>query len=103
MFAKVVITMNITKKIIADHVNKKFGLSHKICNDFISGLCEEIIDLSIQYGSITITNFGKFYLHTSKERIGYNINKNIKVTIPPRQVLRFQPALKIKNIVNKIL
>ena len=102
MLAKVVI-MNITKKIIGDHLSKKFGLSNKICKDFIVSLCEEIIDLSLEYGSITITNFGKFQLHTSNERVGYNINKHIKVTIPSRQVLRFHPSQKLKNIVNKIL
>ena len=95
--------MNVTKKIIADHLSKKFGLSHNMCNDFLVSLCEEIIDLSIKYDTITITNFGKFQLHTTQVRVGYNINNNTKVNIPARKVLKFQPSQKLKTIINKIL
>ena len=90
----------ITKENIAEELHSKLGLSMSICEEFVQELLDEIYALTSQNSSLTIANFGKFYINHKKARPGFNIHNNAPVEVEPRSVMRFIPSALFKNKVN---
>lgn len=91
----------ITKENIAQELHTKLGFSTSICEEFVQELLEEIYALTRQSSSLTIANFGKFYINHKKARPGFNIHNNAPIEVKPRSVMRFIPSALLKNKVNK--
>lgn len=91
----------ITKENVATQLHNKLGLSMSICEEFVHELIDEIYLLTKQDQSLTIQNFGKFYINHKKPRPGFNMHSNELIQITPRTVMRFIPSNALKNEVNK--
>lgn len=90
----------ITKEHIASQLYTQLGFSMSICEEFIQELLDELYLLTKQDESLTILNFGKFYINHKKPRPGFNIHTNETIEITSRSVMRFIPSKILKNKVN---
>ena len=91
---------NITRDIIAEKLNNKFGLSKKDCLEIVNQIIEIII-LGLQENNLVkIHNFGTFKLKRKGSRIGRNPKTKEEVIIPDRNVITFKPSKNLINFIN---
>ena len=94
----------ITKQDIVDHINKKFGLSKTLSKNFFEDICKEIVKITKEHGSLTITNFGKFTFKNNPYNIGtgYDFINKSSIKIKKSNKLKFRASSKLKSVINKI-
>ncbi len=90
----------ITKEKIAENLRNQLGFSVSICEDIVSEVFSQIIDLSISEQKVMLQNFGTWKINNKKSRPGFNIHTGAAVDIAPRSVMRLIPSKSLKEIIN---
>lgn len=87
----------ITKEKLTEHLKDSLGLSSLLCEEIVNVFFEEISSQTIRDSSVTINNFGKFFLNQKEARPGQNVKTGEEVQVPARTVLRFVPSRVLKK------
>lgn len=90
----------ITKEKISNQLKNKFGLSSLLCEEIVTCLFSEILNLAKEDGKITLQNFGTWRINHKKSRFGFNMKARHAVTIEERTTLNFAPAKSFKQQIN---
>ncbi|GAB4163996.1 MAG: hypothetical protein Tsb006_3360 [Rickettsiaceae bacterium] len=90
----------ITKERIAEHLRDRLGFSVSICEDIISQVFSELVELTKRDQKTMLQNFGTWKMNHKKTRPGFNIRTGDAVNIEPRSVLRFSPSKSLKDKIN---
>lgn len=90
--------MSITKKVLAQNISQKLGLSQKDSLFFVNSFFRA---LTVNNNSaININKFGTFSYKKTPKRIGRNPKTLQEFKIKSRQRFTFQPSDKIKKTIN---
>lgn len=92
----------ITKADLAAKISSKLGFSQTSCEDIVSEIFQQLLNITATKGDIYIKNFGGFKLFTKAPRPGRNISKNESVLIEEKQVIRFSASRTLRNQMNNI-
>ena len=88
-----------SKTLLKKYISNKTGVTPAeagiIIDVFISGMSEILINDE----KLTIPNFGSFRIKESKARTARNPRTGEKVQLEDRNVVRFKPAGKLKNLI----
>lgn len=89
-----------TKKDLANILNKKLGISLKDTANIVDRFFE-IITKSISNGSdVKLPGFGSLKIQNRKSRIGRNPTTGEPINIPERKAIVFRPSKELKKILN---
>ena len=91
-----------SKKILRKYVKDTTGItideSKIVVNVVIDGIKKQLLD----NGKVIVQNFGTFYVKRVKERVARNPKTGQTVLVPTKNVVRFKPANKLKDLVKGI-
>jgi len=90
----------ITKSMIADHIQEKFGFSKNYADSLITNIFKEMTYLIKSDSKLNIPKLGTFEVYQKKERPGMNISKGEKIMIRARKIVRFIPSRNLKEKIN---
>ena len=90
----------VTKMILADELMFATKLSEKIVDKMVDDIIEVVIETTHKEGMVRIRQFGSFYIHKKKARIGRNPKNGKEYTIAAREVMKFRPTEYFKNYIN---
>lgn len=90
----------ITKEKIAENLQDHLGFSVSICENIVSEVFRQIINLSKKDQKVMLQNFGTWKINNKKSRPGFNIHTGESVDIEPRSVLRLIPSKSLKENIN---
>ena len=90
--------MSITKKVLAQNISQKLGLSQKDSLFFVNSFFRALTDN--RNSIININKFGTFSYKKTPERIGRNPKTLQEFIIKSRQRLIFKPSDRIKKTIN---
>jgi nucleoid DNA-binding protein len=90
----------IKKNDIAVEISNQLGLSVASCEDVVSSVFQEMLNIIIDKKNIHIKNFGGFKVFKKDSRPGRNIKSNEKVTVEARNVVRFSGSRALKKSIN---
>jgi nucleoid DNA-binding protein len=93
-------SQTVTKATLSNKVSERLGISQALCENIVSSLFEDIINLLDKEKILKVQNFGTFKIHDKKERFGLNISRMQPVTISSRRVINFLASKKLKTKVN---
>ena len=79
---------------------EEVGLARKQCTELLEDFLSELADRLAEGEPIKVPNFGSFVVRHKGERVGRNLKTGEAVPIPPRRVVVFQPARKLKHWIN---
>ena len=92
---------NFTRKNLFNKIYQKLGFSKNISSQIIDDFFKIFNDELIKSKKIKISSFGTFKIAHKKERIGRNPKTKVEAKISSRKVVKFKPAIILKNIINK--
>ena len=88
-----------TKRHLVVRIAQETGLNQLAVHDVIQRALDYITEALQQGQHVEFREFGVFHVTTRKSRIGRNPNKPADVVrIPPRQVVKFKPGRKMKQV-----
>jgi len=91
--------VTMSKKILRKHVKETTGItideSEIVINVVIDGIRNQLLNT----GKVIVQNFGTFYVKRVKERTARNPKTGETVLVPTKNVVRFKPANKLKDLV----
>ncbi len=94
--------VSMSKKILRKYVKDTTGItideSKIVVNVVIDGIKKQLLD----NGKVIVQNFGTFYVKRVKERVARNPKTGQTVLVPTKNVVRFKPANKLKDLVKGI-
>lgn len=90
----------VTKSILAEHIQSKFGFSKNYADSLISNIFTQMTNLILEDSKVNIPKLGTFEIHQKNARPGMNISKGEKITIGPRKIVRFVPSRSLKEKIN---
>ena len=90
--------MSITKKVLAQNISQKLGLSQKDSLFFVNSFFKVLTDN--RNTIININKFGTFSYKKTPERIGRNPKTGQEVPITARSVVTFRASNVLKSKVN---
>tara|TARA_B100000401_G_C52286750_1_gene476183 strand:+ start:256 stop:528 length:273 start_codon:yes stop_codon:yes gene_type:complete len=90
--------LSITKKVLAQNISQKLGLSQKDSLFFVNSFFRALTDN--RNSIININKFGTFSPKKTPERIGRNPKTLQEFIIKSRQRLIFKPSDRIKKTIN---
>jgi nucleoid DNA-binding protein len=90
----------VTKSEMVDQVRKQVGLTEDQAKIFIAVLVEKIKSTLEEGHEVKIPGFGKWGVRSKAARVARNPKTKEEVTIPPRKVVYFTPAEKLKLSLN---
>jgi len=90
--------LSITKKVLAQNISQKLGLSQKDSLFFVNSFFKVLTDN--RNTIININKFGTFSYKKTPERIGRNPKTLQEFIIKSRQRLIFKPSDRIKKTIN---
>ena len=90
----------ITRSNLAETLFREVGLSRNECEALLETVLDEISDCLATGETLKMSNFGSFSIRQKNERLGRNPKTGEEVPIPPRRVVVFRAASKLKNQVN---
>ena len=90
--------MSITKKVLANNISQKLGLSQKDSLFFVQNFFKALTDN--RNSVININKFGTFSYKKTPKRIGRNPKTLEEFEIKSREKLTFQLSDKIKQTIN---
>tara|TARA_B100001123_G_C14443221_1_gene683411 strand:+ start:71 stop:364 length:294 start_codon:yes stop_codon:yes gene_type:complete len=93
---------NLTKKDLANKLNKELGFSKNNSLNLVTDFFELMIDELIKSKKIKISSFGTFKVFNKKERVGRNPKTKKEFQISARRVVRFKPSTLIKKRINNL-
>ena len=90
--------MSITKKVLANNISQKLGLSQKDSLFFVQNFFKALTDN--RNSVININKFGTFSYKKTPKRVGRNPKTLEEFEIKSREKLTFQLSDKIKQTIN---
>ncbi len=93
--------VTITKEKIANQLKKQFGLSSLICEEIVTTVFSELLQITKDTKKTTLQNFGTWKVNHKNSRPGFNVKTGDSVPIKARNVLSFTPAETFKKQINK--
>tara|TARA_Y200000002_G_scaffold106951_1_gene87399 strand:- start:47 stop:319 length:273 start_codon:yes stop_codon:yes gene_type:complete len=90
--------LSITKKVLANNISQKLGLSQKDSLFFVQNFFKALIDN--RNSAININKFGTFSYKKTPKRVGRNPKTLEEFEIKSRKKLTFQLSDKIKQTIN---
>ena len=92
---------NLTKEILAENINRQFGLTKSFSEKLINSLIFHLTNTVKTDKILKIKNFGTFRILNKKERIGRNPKTKEKFVISKRSVIVFKTSKSLNNKLNK--
>ena len=92
---------NLTKEILAENINRQFGLTKSFSEKLINSLIFHLTNTVKTDKILKIKNFGTFRILNKKERIGRNPKSKEKFVISKRSVIVFKTSKSLNNKLNK--
>ena len=92
---------NLTKEILAENINRQFGLTKSFSEKLINSLIFHLTNTVKTDKILKIKNFGTFRILNKKERIGRNPKSKEKFIISKRSVIVFKTSKSLNNKLNK--
>ena len=92
---------NFTRKNLINIIYKNVGFSKNFSSKLIDNFFDTLTLEIIKSNKVKITNFGTFTGNHKKERVGRNPKTKVEAKISSRKVVKFKPAIILKNIINK--
>ena len=92
---------NLTKEILAENINRQFGLTKSFSEKLINSLVFHLTNTVKTDKILKIKNFGTFKILNKKERIGRNPKSKEKFVISKRNVIVFKTSKSLNNKLNK--
>ena len=90
----------LTKADIIEAIQKENGYSRKQSTE-VTQILMEIIKQSLESGEdVMISGFGKFQVKDKRQRRGRNPATGNDLTLPPRRVVTFRCAGKLRDKIN---
>ncbi|WP_029062849.1 HU family DNA-binding protein [Labrenzia sp. DG1229] len=93
--------MTLTRHDLALKVAEELGLTSGESRRLVDRLFCQISDALCDGEEVMLSNFGKFALNDTPERIGRNPKTGVPVPIPARKRLSFKPAPKLTSKLNQ--
>ena len=90
--------MSITKKVLAQNISQKLGLSQKDSLFFVNSFFRALTDN--RNSIININKFGTFSYKKTPERIGRNPKTGTPVAFRGKYVPHFKPGKELRDRVN---
>lgn len=90
--------MSITKKKISKDISSKIDITERESLDILEAFILNIKNMSQK--KLMISNFGVFYVKTTKKRIGRNPKTKKEYDIFPSRKLSFTPSNYVKKFIN---
>lgn len=84
--------MTITKQSITESTSEALGISSKTAKRLLESTLALISEKAFQDKTVSILNFGKFFIQNKTERPGRNPKTGEDKTIFPRKRLKFSPS-----------
>jgi nucleoid DNA-binding protein len=85
-----------TKDIIKE-LAKEYGYSMKDTRNLIAALTDTIIKDTREGDTVSLCDFGTFYVGTTPAHTGRNPRANTSVDVPERKHFKFKPSTKVKK------
>ena len=92
---------NLTKEILAENINRQFGLTKSFSEKLINSLIFHLTNTVKTDKILKIKNFGTFRILNKKERVGRNPKSKEKFVISKRSVIVFKTSKSLNNKLNK--
>ena len=92
---------NLTKEILAENINRQFGLTKSFSEKLINSLVFHLTNTVKTDKILKIKNFGTFKILNKKERIGRNPKSKEKFVISKRNVIVFKTSKSLNNKLNR--
>lgn len=93
---------NLTKALLAQHLEDIIGLEPDIALALVEGFFEEIM-LALEKGeTVKLANLGQFSVRQKKPRPGRNPKTMEDISIASRNVVAFQPSPTLRKILNQL-
>ena len=90
----------LTKKEIINYISNSYGISYKLCEDYVSLLTKQIIKTLLEGKRVKIKNFGIFESYNKEKRIGRNPKTLEHYEIKARNNVKFISAKKLRANIN---
>ncbi len=90
--------MSVTKKKISRDISSKIDITERESLDILEAFISNIKSMSQK--KLMISNFGVFYVKTTKKRIGRNPKTKKEYDILPSRKLSFTPSNYVKKYIN---
>jgi len=90
--------LSITKKKISKDISSKIDITERESLDILEAFITDIKTMSQK--KLMISNFGVFYIKTTKKRIGRNPKTKKEYDIFPSRKLSFIPSNYVKQYMN---
>jgi len=91
---------NLTRKKIAQKVNRKVGFSKNFSLNIIDDLFRLLTKELSASNKVKVKSFGTFFVQNKKERIGRNPKNKILAKISARKVVKFKASTLMKKKIN---
>ena len=91
--------MSITKKKISKDISSKIDITERESLDILEAFISDIKTMSQK--KLMISNFGVFYVKTTKKRIGRNPKTKKEYDIFPSRKLSFIPSNYVKKYIKR--
>lgn len=92
--------MVMTKKTLADAVNKELGYAGSRSAEIVEAVLESVKETLSRGEDVLISGFGKFYVNKKRDRLGRNPQTEEQLTITARNVVGFKCSRKLRNILD---
>ena len=92
---------NFIRKNLSYKIYQELGFSKNISSKIIDDFFEILVLELIKSNKIKISSFGTYEVINKKERIGRNPKTKIEAKISSRKVVKFKPAIVIKEKLNR--
>jgi len=90
--------LSVTKKKISRDISSKIDITERESLDILEAFISNIKSMSQK--KLMISNFGVFYVKTTKKRIGRNPKTKKEYDILPSRKLSFTPSNYVKKYIN---
>lgn len=88
-----------SKQKLKNYISEKTGVTGPEAGIIVDVLISGITEKLLKDKKFILPNFGSFRIKTSKARIARNPRTGETVQLPDRNVIRFKPAGKIKELI----
>ncbi len=86
------------KKGIIDYVAEKTFITKKSSTEMVDTVLEGITKVLKSGEDVVFVEFGKFYIHSKKERRGRNPKTGDFLLIPASKTIRFKPGKTLRRL-----
>lgn len=91
--------LNVTKKVLADDLADKLGLTKKAATEAVNFVFDEAAKTLKKGGTVDINGFGKFTVKKRAARTGINPLTKEKIKIKATKVPAFKASKTLKELV----